>query len=138
MTDGERAVAPHRSSSRSMVVYDRQATSVGEARSWIEAFLAERAIGNPLRDDAQLVVSELVTNALMHGDGALVLRASISDSDVQVSVTDSGDAMPEMLPPDPSRIGGLGLIVVERIATDWGVSPFPGGKTVWAALSLSS
>ena len=121
-----------------MVVYDRQATSVGEARSWIEAFLAERAIGNPLRDDAQLVVSELVTNALMHGDGALVVRASISDSAVQVSVTDSGDGVPEVLPLDPSRIGGLGLIVVERIASDWGISPFPGGKTVWAALSLPS
>ena len=136
MTDGERAVAPHRS--RSMVVYDRQATSVGEARSWIEAFLAERAIGNSVCDDAQLVVSELVTNALMHGDGALVLRASISDSAVQVSVTDSGDGLPEVLPLDPSRIGGLGLIVVERIASDWGISPFPGGKTVWAALSLPS
>lgn len=138
MTDGERATAPHRSSSESMVVYDRQATSVGEARSWIEAFLAERSIGNPVRDDAQLVVSELVTNAVMHGDGGLVLRASITDSVVQVSVTDSGDRLPEVLPVDPSRIGGLGLIVVDRIASDWGISPFPGGKTVWAALSLSS
>ena len=138
MTDGERATTPNRSSSRSMVVYDRQAASVGEARSWIDAFLSERAIGNPVRDDAQLVVSELVTNALMHGDGALVLRASITDSSVQVSVTDSGDDLPEVLPLDPSRIGGLGLIVVDRIASDWGVSPFPGGKTVWAALSLSS
>ena len=71
-------------------------------------------------------------------DGELVLRASISDSTVHVSVTDSGDALPEMLPVDPSRIGGLGLIVVEQIASDWGVSPFPGGKTVWAALSLST
>jgi anti-sigma regulatory factor (Ser/Thr protein kinase) len=121
-----------------MVVYERQATSVGEARSWIDAFLAERAIINPVRDDAQLVVSELVTNALMHGDGALVLRASITDSSVQVSVTDSGDELPEVLPLDPSRIGGLGLVVVDRIASDWGISPFPGGKTVWAALSLSS
>jgi hypothetical protein len=57
---------------------------------------------------------------------------------VHLSVTDSGDDLPEVLPLNPSRIGGLGLIVVERIATDWGVSPFPGGKTVWAALSLSS
>jgi anti-sigma regulatory factor (Ser/Thr protein kinase) len=138
MTDGEQAAAPHLSTSRSMVVYERQATSVGEARSWIDTFLAERAIMNPVRDDAQLVVSELVTNALMHGDGALVLRASITDSAVQLSVTDSGDALPEVLPLDPSRIGGLGLIVVDRLASDWGISPFPGGKTVWAALSLSS
>ena len=120
-----------------MVVYERQAANVGEARSWIDEFLSECAIGNTVRDDAQLVVSELVTNALMHGDGSLVLRASIMGDTVQISVTDSGDELPEVLPLDPSRIGGLGLIVVDRLASDWGVSPFPGGKTVWAALTLS-
>jgi anti-sigma regulatory factor (Ser/Thr protein kinase) len=138
MTDGERATVSNRSSSRSMVVYDRDAANVGEARSWIDTFLAERAIEDTVRDDAQLVVSELVTNALMHGDGELVLRASINDAAVHVSVTDSGDELPEVLPIDPSRIGGLGLIVVGRVASDWGVAPFPGGKTVWAALALSS
>ena len=120
-----------------MVVYERQAASVGAARSWIDAFLSQSAIGGTVRDDAQLVVSELVTNALMHGDGSLVLRASITGRTVQISVTDSGDELPEVLPLDPSRIGGLGLIVVDRIASEWGVSPFPGGKTVWAALDSS-
>ena len=138
MTEGERATVPNRSSSRAMVVYDRHAVSVGEARSWIDAFLAEREIEDTVRDDVQLVVSELVTNALMHGDGALVLRASITGAAVQVSVTDSGDELPEVLPLDPARIGGLGLIVVDRVASDWGVAPFPGGKTVWAALALST
>lgn len=138
MTEGERTTVPNRSSSRSMVVYGRDAASVGEARSWIDAFLAEHDIEDTVRDDAQLVASELVTNALMHGEGALVLRASVEDSKVHVSVTDSGDELPEVLPLDPSRIGGLGLIVVGRIASNWGVAPFPGGKTVWAALALSS
>jgi len=138
MTESDRATVPNRSSSKSMVVYDRHAASVGEARSWIDAFLADRAIEDTVRDDAQLVVSELVTNALIHGAGALVLRASVTGGAVQVSVTDSGDDLPEVLPLDPSRIGGLGLIVVDRVASEWGVAPFPGGKTVWAALTLSS
>ena len=120
-----------------MVVFNRHSTSVGEARSWVDTFLVERQVRQRVRDDALLVVSELITNALMHGDGSLVLRASISGTDLQVSVTDSGDNLPEMLPLDPTRIGGLGLVVVDRIATDWGVAPFPGGKTVWAALALS-
>jgi anti-sigma regulatory factor (Ser/Thr protein kinase) len=137
MTESDRATVPNRSSSKSMVVYDRHAASVGEARSWIDAFLADRAIEDTVRDDAQLVVSELVTNALIHGAGALVLRASVTGGAVQVSVTDSGDDLPEVLPLDPSRIGGLGLIVVDRVASEWGVAPFPGGKTVWAALTLS-
>jgi anti-sigma regulatory factor (Ser/Thr protein kinase) len=136
MTDGERATAPTNRLS-SMVVYDRAAANVGEARSWIDEFLADRAIEDTVRDDTQLVVSELVTNALMHGDGELVLRASVTASTVQVSVSDSGDALPEVLPIDPTRIGGLGLIVVDRVAAAWGVSPFPGGKTVWATLRLS-
>ncbi len=138
MTDGEQTTVPDRSASRSMVVYDRHSTSVGEARSWVDAFLVEHLIENGMRDDAQLVVSELMTNALMHGEGSLVLRAAITGNAIQVSVTDSGDELPEVLPLDPTRIGGLGLVVVDRIASDWGVAPFPGGKTVWAALSLSS
>jgi anti-sigma regulatory factor (Ser/Thr protein kinase) len=121
-----------------MVVYTRHSASVGKARSWVDAFLVESAIEDSVRDDAQLVVSELITNALMHGEGELVLRASITGTIVQVSVTDSGDDLPEVLPPEPSRIGGLGLVVVDRIASNWGVAPFPGGKTVWAVLSLSS
>ena len=138
MTEREQATVPNRSSSISMVVYDRQAASAAEARSWTDAFLAERAIDGRVRDDALLVVSELVTNALMHGEGAIVLRASATASAVRLSVTDSGVDLPELLPLDPKRIGGLGLIVVDRIAAEWGVAPFPGGKTVWAALSLST
>ena len=137
MTDGERtSAADVASSSRSMIVYERSSTSVGEARSWLDTFLLERSIDDRVRDDALLVVSELITNALIHGEGSLVLRASLTATDVQVSVTDSGDDLPRMLPIDPTRIGGLGLVVVDRTATDWGVAPFPGGKTVWAALAL--
>ena len=94
-------------------------------------------IGNTVREDAQLVVSELVTNALMHGDGSLVLRASITGETVQISVTDSGDELPEVLPSTRRASVVSDLIVVDRIASEWGVSPFPGGKTVWAALTLS-
>ena len=52
-----------------------------------------------------------------------------------LSVTDSGDELPVVQPPDPMRVGGLGLRIVDRIAATWGVSPFPGGKTVWATIA---
>ena len=87
-----------------------------------------------MRDDAALVVSELVTNALRHGAGTVVLRASFVDGRLNIAVTDSGDALPRQLPIDAERIGGLGLHIVERVSGEWGVSPFPGGKTVWAVL----
>jgi anti-sigma regulatory factor (Ser/Thr protein kinase) len=87
-----------------------------------------------LRFDAPCV-SELVTNALRHGTGAVVLRASFVDRRLSIAVTDSGDALPHQLPIDAERIGGLGLHIAQRVSGEWGVSPFPGGKTVWAVLA---
>jgi len=80
------------------------------------------------------VASELVTNALRHGAGAAVVRASIRESVIRLSVTDSGDDLPEQQSIDLGRVGGLGLHVVERVSEDWGVAAFPGGKTVWALI----
>jgi len=120
---------------RSMAVFSQRVESASEARSWLGSFLHDHNVEEETVMDATLVVSELVTNALRHGDGASVLRASLGAGEVQVSVTDSGDEEPRILPPDLARIGGLGLVVVDRIATDWGVAAFPGGKTVWAVLA---
>ena len=138
MSERERSTAAKELSSRAMVVFSREAASVGEARLWIEAFLEARGVLDGVREDVQLVVSELVTNGLMHGAGELVVRSAITADDVHVSVSDSGDGLPEVLPIDPTRVGGLGLIVVGRLSTEWGVAAFPGGKTVWATLALPS
>jgi anti-sigma regulatory factor (Ser/Thr protein kinase) len=120
---------------RSMAVFDRRVESAADARSWLTSFLEKRHVEEPTVMDASLVVSELVTNALRHGDGPTVLRAALLTAEVQVSVTDSGDGEPRLLPPDPGRIGGLGLVVVSQVAAAWGVAPFPGGKTIWAVLA---
>jgi len=119
---------------RSSVAFDRNIENTSEARVWIAEFVEEHAGGHAWRDDAALVVSELVTNALRHGAGTVVLRASFVDGLLNVAVTDSGDDLPHQLPIDPERIGGLGLHIVERVSGQWGVAPFPGGKTVWAVL----
>jgi len=120
---------------RSTAVFDRRAQSASEARGWLTAFLEEGDLDEPTVMDAALVTSELVTNALRHGAGPTVLHVGLTADEVQLSVTDSGDNEPHLLPPDPDRVGGLGLVVVERLAARWGVSAFPGGKTVWAILA---
>jgi anti-sigma regulatory factor (Ser/Thr protein kinase) len=120
---------------RSMAVFDRRVESASEARAWLTAFLHERRVEESVIMDAALIVSELVTNALRHGEGPTVLRATLAATEVQLSVTDSGDDEPRVLPPDPDRIGGLGLVVVATVSKKWGVAPFPGGKTVWALVS---
>jgi anti-sigma regulatory factor (Ser/Thr protein kinase) len=120
---------------RSMAVFSQRVESASEARRWLGSFLHDHGVEVETVMDATLVVSELVTNALRHGDGEGVLRASVEPGEIQLSVTDSGDAEPRILPPDRARIGGLGLVVVDRLAADWGVAAFPGGKTVWAVLT---
>ena len=66
----------------------------------------------------------------------IVARSALTDGGVlYLSVTDSGQELPELLPVDPSRVGGVGLQIVDRLSSQWGISPFPGGKTVWVTMS---
>ena len=123
------------SPARSTIVLARDLTAAADARDWLTV-----TFGPKLRvahlEDACLVLSELVTNALRHGLGAIVVHAALVDDEcLRLSVTDWADEVPRLLAPDPDRIGGVGLHVVERLSTEWNVAPFPGGKTVWASIA---
>jgi anti-sigma regulatory factor (Ser/Thr protein kinase) len=116
-------------------VLDRDLTAAGGARDWLTATFGPH-ISSPHLDDANLVLSELVTNALRHGLGAIVVHGALVGSDcLRLSVTDWADELPHLLGPDPDRIGGVGLRVVAALSTEWNVAPFPGGKTVWASIA---
>jgi len=119
---------------QAMVVFPRDIDAVGAARRWLAEFLDGHHRSAAQTQDAELVVSELVTNALRHGLGDVVVRSALDDDVLQVAVTDSGPELPELQPVDPDRIGGVGLQIVDRLASKWGVAAFPGGKTVWAVL----
>jgi anti-sigma regulatory factor (Ser/Thr protein kinase) len=121
---------------KTMRVLPREAESVADARTWLSSFLRDQQIAAPASGDAVLIISELVTNALRHGLGEIVARGALTDGGVlYLSVTDSGQELPELQPVDPSRVGGVGLHIVDRLSSQWGISPFPGGKTVWATMS---
>jgi len=124
--------------SGAMVVLGREAESVAVARDWMETFLRRIPSVKAVCDDAVLIISELVTNALRHGLGDIVVRASIDDAALAMSVTDNGVELPVLREVQRDRVGGVGLQIVERLATAWGVAPFPGGKTVWVTLALPS
>ena len=86
-------------------------------------------------DDAVLVVSELVTNAVLHGTGTRTLRLVGTPWRVRVEVSDGNP-----VPPAARRSGadgGWGIRLVDQLATAWGVSPAPngGGKVVWCELT---
>ncbi|MCU1676040.1 MAG: Serine phosphatase RsbU, regulator of sigma subunit [Frankiales bacterium] len=88
---------------------------------------------------AELAVSELVTNALLHAGPPLVLRvADLGDGDVRIEVHDTGRSLPVRPLADGSGMTGRGLALVDALASRWGVEPLHDGKVVWAELSTSS
>ena len=85
-----------------------------------------------LEDTVTLLVTEMVTNALVHTDGDAALELRHQDGVVRVLVTDSFSRVPHHRAQDPDATGGRGLLVVGALALEWGVEPSGEGKTVWA------
>jgi anti-sigma regulatory factor (Ser/Thr protein kinase) len=106
------------------------ADSIADARRYVREALADRAHPRVL-SEVELVVSELVTNAVCHGPGgAIYLRLTEHDGVIAGEVEDQGDGAIEIRDQDLHAVdGGLGLPIVDRLTTDWGV--YPGSTHVW-------
>ena len=104
--------------------------------------LARRALGRFLDDscvadrayDAQLAVSELVTNAVLHGRRPICMRVEVTDECVRVEVVDGSPISPSFSMLDPTALTGRGLMLISDAADRWGVEPLPDGKAVWFEL----
>ena len=85
--------------------------------------------------DAALVVTELVANAVDHARTPSTLTLELTDDALRVAVRDArpGTAL-RALPVDPTAARGRGLQMIEALAEEWGVTPDDDGKTVWAVL----
>jgi anti-sigma regulatory factor (Ser/Thr protein kinase) len=89
-------------------------------------------------EDVLLVVSELVTNACLHGEGPEELRLGKGTKVLRIEVADRGDGSPALRTTRRAgRPGGHGMFIVQRLCLDWGVAHEAGapGKTVWAELA---
>jgi anti-sigma regulatory factor (Ser/Thr protein kinase) len=119
---------------------------------------------DPILDDAQLALSELLANAVVHASSPITVAVSCAQSTLEVAVSDGSPLTPSPRPvrhdpagdieraaalirsmsdpvddrdpglhvgPSGSVAGGRGLLLVEAISSDWGVSPHQGGKAVW-------
>lgn len=80
---------------------------------------------------AELVVSELVANAVMHGWGHVVLRLFDTGDGLRIEVEDANPSPPVTTDGHPGRVGGFGMRIVERLG-EWGWRPSGEGKLVWA------
>jgi pimeloyl-ACP methyl ester carboxylesterase/anti-sigma regulatory factor (Ser/Thr protein kinase) len=112
--------------------------SVGTARRLVDTTLTEWGVGD-LAEDAALVASELVTNALRHGLPPVSLAVSLEAATLRVAVH---DGRPEALPlPRDLRddeTNGRGLVIVGRLAQRWGWDRDESGKSVWADLGCAA
>ncbi len=108
--------------------------SCGKARRLVVATLLKWQMPG---DDAVLVVSELVGNALAHGEGPVGLRLAYDSSLVRIEVRDTSSVLPYRRSVRDNEVAGRGLLIVGELAVDWGVIIGPGRcKTVWAELSV--
>ncbi|MCX4743843.1 ATP-binding protein [Streptomyces antibioticus] len=87
-------------------------------------------------DLARLVVSELVTNALRHAPGPVLLRLRLAASAVEITVRDGDPALPRPCAPDPTRIGRHGLEIVRAVADEFHTVRETAGKRVVVRLRL--
>lgn len=94
-------------------------------------------------DDALVVVSELVTNAVIHSgctpDETITVHATITGSRTRISVLDPGHTGLPPKPPEqpPVSGGGLGLRIVEALADHWGAEQAGHHRRVWAELTIA-
>jgi hypothetical protein len=89
-----------------------------------------------LTEDAVIVVSELVDNAIRHARTESVLRVELRPSGLSLAVTDGSPKPAALTAARPDAPGPRGLELVDRASLAWGVMPaFGGGKVVWAVLA---
>jgi anti-anti-sigma regulatory factor len=86
------------------------------------------------RESAVVVVAELVANAVAHAGGPTTLGLEHNGRRLWLRVRDPAPALPHRQPAPLGGVGTRGLDVVERVASGWGTTPHPEGKTVWAWL----
>ncbi len=109
-------------------------TSVAKARELACGWLLVRGL-DELVDTTELLVSELVTNALRHGRGDIRLRL-LRDTTMVCEVWDDGYAQPRQRRAQETDEGGRGLQLVSLLAERWGSRRTPQGKIVWFELGL--
>jgi PAS domain-containing protein len=90
------------------------------------------------RDSVLLVVSELVTNALMHTQGQVRLDLTLAGNRLRVAVSDSSPRTPVKADStDWEATGGRGILLVAAVSVAWGSVPLSGGKQVWGEIAIS-
>lgn len=124
----------------SSIVLPGQRQSVSVGRHWVVAEAVDRGVTGMANQVVELLSSELLANAVLHGTDGTAIGVQIGHTElvVRVSVSDGGSQEPVVLHNEPEAPSGRGMAIVEAMSTRWGVQAHDdGGKTVWFELDLA-
>ena len=109
--------------------------SVATARSFVDGCMARWGVTEQA-DDVQLIVDELVTNAIRYSRGPVTLTIGRRPDRIVVQVQDPSPATPQPDWGDVLADSGRGLLLVDELSADWGTTPTDDGKRVWAEVPV--
>lgn len=116
--------------------FARAAQSAGVIRAWLREGLSAARVPSEVVDVAELLVSEVVTNAVEYGAGNEIIVHLAADGDIETAVHDQGrTGAPRLGRAAADDVRGRGLALVQALATSWGIRPSKSGKWVWFRLS---
>lgn len=108
------------------------------ARQYVRELLL-RAVPDDVVDAAELCVSELATNSVLHAATEFSVALDRSGDEVRLAVSDQSPVLPRVVPYGSTAVTGRGLQLVARLSAAWGVQVLTGaGKTVWCQLTGSA
>jgi anti-sigma regulatory factor (Ser/Thr protein kinase) len=114
-----------------------EAEMVQQTRRFVTATLEGWDMPAGLLRDAVLLVSEMSTNAIIHGQAPIELRLRRGAADLLIEVDDGATSVPRRLRPTPEDEHGRGLLLVAMLSDRWGTRPLRTGKSVWCRLSFA-
>jgi anti-sigma regulatory factor (Ser/Thr protein kinase) len=128
-----------RGATTATLLFSHASASVSAARRRLANDLQKRGVPKEVIEDAILVLSEVLSNALRHarplGSGKIKVSWDVRAGAVEIQVTDGGGATrPHPAHPSLSSLGGRGLGIVTTLTSDWGVRASGSETTVWAVV----
>jgi anti-sigma regulatory factor (Ser/Thr protein kinase) len=124
-------VDPQRRSTRA---FEASPDAPRAARQFVGEMLEGLGCAKPV-SDAELVVSELVTNAVNHAKTDLTVTLAFSRAAIRIEVRDRHTTPPTPRSPSALSTSGRGLPLIDALTNSWGVHKFGGGKVVWAQIA---
>ncbi|MEU1484515.1 ATP-binding protein [Streptomyces sp. NPDC005752] len=118
------------------VAFTPEKRRVAQMRKITAHHLRRWRVAESTAENVVLAVSELVTNGIQHGHGAVGLKAICAGGVLRIEVTDENPAPAQLAKAEDDDLSGRGLFLIAVLAHNWGVSG--GGHTTWCEFLLAS